>query len=152
MKFAVRVISIIAILGSLIWFYFEPGFEPAVTFLFGVGGFLGSIKVDDVSKRRMELIRKRDNLSNEINIFVMEGARVFLSNYEYLDGLPESNDPQIKSLLKEGREHFQRNEFSLAIKSFKLLLDYEKDPSGISAANIQIGHCYSRLRHYLKTS
>lgn len=53
MKFAGQIISMMAIIGACTWYIFQPGFEPIITCLFGLGGFLASIrhgKLKQISK------------------------------------------------------------------------------------------------------
>ncbi len=38
----VKLISWCALILSLLWFYAEPGYEPVITFLFGLSGLIGS--------------------------------------------------------------------------------------------------------------
>jgi len=45
MRLFISAISVIAILLSVLWFYYQPGFEPAITTLMGVVGLLSSIFV-----------------------------------------------------------------------------------------------------------
>ncbi|HAA19442.1 MAG TPA: hypothetical protein DCR93_13285 [Cytophagales bacterium] len=42
LKRAIQVLSSIGILISILWFYFEPGFEPFITTLAGIVGLLGT--------------------------------------------------------------------------------------------------------------
>ena len=45
MKRPAEIISTLAIVVAIIWFVFEPGFEPVITALFGIAGLIASLKI-----------------------------------------------------------------------------------------------------------
>lgn len=69
MKRAGTIISSIAILIAILWFIFEPGFEPVITALFGIAGLVGSLTM----KKEMDGQKYSDD---DINVL-----REFLRNY-----------------------------------------------------------------------
>ena len=46
----VRIISATALIVSLAWLIYSPGFDPLVTLLLGLAGFLGSLKGKQLKK------------------------------------------------------------------------------------------------------
>ena len=95
-------------------------------------------------------IDKEDHQTKELNDLTINFTTINV--YNFLDGLPESKDSKIKKLFNDGHNYFVKEQYALAIEKFKRILGHEKDPSGISAANIQIGHCYYNQKSYLKAA
>ncbi len=56
MKVPATIISSIAILGSITWLYYEPGFEPAITTLLGISGLLWSLSQSKSSNSNNESV------------------------------------------------------------------------------------------------
>lgn len=61
MKITAGIFSLVVIISSFLWFYFEPGFEPAITTLAGIAGLLWSIPYCPFRKNR-EFCRKFESL------------------------------------------------------------------------------------------
>jgi hypothetical protein len=78
MRITIRVLSLAALALSAAWFYASPDYEPAITFLFGLAGFLGSIFVHphgsgigpkDLSPKAQEILRIAASGNGNIAVF-----------------------------------------------------------------------------------
>ena len=93
MKVAATTISVVTILGSAAWFYFEPGFEPALTSLAGISGLLWSFssphkpRNQNQYKRQFDALKARWDAEKEIKPASLDDARWLLS--EALDFLSD---------------------------------------------------------------
>lgn len=52
MKIIAGIISILAIIVSVLWYYKQPGYEPAITALTGLAGLLYTIQVKPFRKNK----------------------------------------------------------------------------------------------------
>ena len=85
-----------------------------------------------------------------INIECIESGATVVINY--VDGLPETPNPEVKSLFEKGRAYYQRGELSKAIDAFKSCLTLEREHEKLGALNLQIGNCYYDLHRYIKAA
>lgn len=91
MKKAALSISVIALILSVLWFYFDRGFEPLITALLGLAGIVGSLsslygkgQLNNVS-REFDAIKARWLAERELGQPNLDDARWILS--EVLDFL-----------------------------------------------------------------
>jgi len=62
MKTLAQIVSVLAILIAVVWFLFEPGFEPVITALFGIAGFVASLRIKGRKKAPEEIEKFRHSL------------------------------------------------------------------------------------------
>ena len=62
MKLPATIISSIAIVIAIIWFYYEPGFEPVITSLLGISGLLWSLSHSKTTNKSNTYSREFDAL------------------------------------------------------------------------------------------
>lgn len=63
MRMIIRSISILTVVLAIAWFAYQPGFEPAITALAGIGGLLGTIRKSGlVSPTKEEQKRRRKTI------------------------------------------------------------------------------------------
>ena len=43
---AIKIVSILILVGSIVWYYFIPGFESGIAALVGLSGFIGAFIVE----------------------------------------------------------------------------------------------------------
>ncbi|MEN6474089.1 MAG: hypothetical protein ABFD81_08755 [Syntrophaceae bacterium] len=55
MKLLAHILSIAALVLSVAWFYTQPGYEPAITFVLGVAGIIGSRFIKSNPSKNSEL-------------------------------------------------------------------------------------------------
>lgn len=64
-----RITSIIGIIGFLIWFCFEPSFEPAIGFLLSLGGIFSSLTFNSKYKKNRLKGKVKFDYSNNNGIY-----------------------------------------------------------------------------------
>jgi len=64
-----RITSIIGIIGFLIWFCFEPSFEPAIGFFLSLGGIFSSLTFDSKYKKNRLKGKVKFDYSNNNGIY-----------------------------------------------------------------------------------
>jgi len=93
MKVPATIISGIAIVGSITWFFYEPGFEPAITTLLGVSGLLWSLSQskpsnnNNIYSREFDALKARWEAERDITQPSIDDAKWLLG--EALDLLSE---------------------------------------------------------------
>ena len=86
MKKVALSISIVAVVLSAAWAYFDPGFEPLITLLLGIAGIIGSISIKPkLLGREFDAIKARWLAERELGQPNLDDARWILS--EVLDFL-----------------------------------------------------------------
>ena len=83
MKITGRIISSIAIVSSVAWYYFEPGFEPVITTLGGIAGllftFTTSKPIVNNLVREYDALKARWNAEKAIKPASLDDARWLIS-------------------------------------------------------------------------
>ena len=90
MKRFAQILSILAILIAIVWFIFEPGFEPIITALFGIAGLIASWKIKRVEKIPEYLEKDTPSSSAYSNDIIKLG----------LIGIGQSTVPQLTAINK----------------------------------------------------
>jgi len=83
---------------------------------------------------------------------VEAGATVNITVINYVDGLPQSPNPEVRRLFEEASALSASGEYIKAVEGFKKCLTLENDPEKRGALNLQIGNCYYNLRKYLNAA
>lgn len=109
MKLAASTISGIAILGAVLWYYFEPGFEPVLTALAGISGLLWSFSAPNKPtnssqyKREFAALKARWDAERELKPTSLDDGRWLLG--EALDFITkmriDENSDQYHSKIDE---------------------------------------------------
>jgi hypothetical protein len=93
MRIAAGIIGVIAILGSGLWFYHDPGFEPAITTLAGIAALLWSLPSRKPGRRKefsrqFEALKARWYAEKKLEPASLDDARWLLSQVlDYLNDL-----------------------------------------------------------------
>jgi len=118
MKKVALSISIIAVVLSAAWFFFDPGFEPLVTFLLGIAGIIGSNSIrPKVLSREFDAIKARWLAERELGQPNLDDARWILS--EVLDFLQ-----RLRVEPKAGPFQREIDRITLAVKTVQNLQIY----------------------------
>jgi hypothetical protein len=123
MKILAGIIGILAILGSALWFYYDPGFEPAITTLAGIAALIWSLPLG-VSGRKKEFSRQFDALKarwyaeQKLEPPSLDEAKWLLS--QVLDYL---NDLRVVSKEKYYREIDDLTFQAKSVQSMEIFLD-----------------------------
>jgi len=83
---------------------------------------------------------------------VESGGTLILNTPDYQDDIILTEIIKVRELYQQGRVHYIKEEFQVAIEKFKICLDLEKDFEKRGALNFQIGNCYYNQRFYLKSA
>lgn len=115
MKNISLVISLIAVVLAIFWYFNEPGFEPAITGLLGIAGIIGSftfgssrVKNSEI-QRQFEALKARWFAEKELAQASLDDARWIIS--EILDFLH-----QVRIAPKTDKHHQNIDKLTLEFK------------------------------------
>lgn len=95
-----RITSVIGIIGFLIWFYFEPSFEPAIGFLLSIGGIFSALTFDSKYKKNRLKGKVKFDYSNNNGIYkIGENEMIFETKWSKASNqsIHLYNDPAVIS-------------------------------------------------------
>ncbi len=123
MKIAAGIIGILAIFGSALWFYYDPGFEPAITTLAGIAALLWSLPLSRFGRntefsRQFDALKARWYAEERLEPPSLEDAKWLLS--QVLDYL---NDLRVASREKYYREIDDLTYQAKSVQSTEIFLD-----------------------------
>ncbi len=146
---------ILAALGFLWWhFKLKPEFSAvpsSVVIQTGPNSVSQTAVGDDV--HQVLNIDKSRSPSGGVYIERVEsGAIVNINVINYVDGLPQAENAEVREIFAKGREYYVRGEFEVAVEEFRRCLNLERDSEKRGALNLQIGNCYYEQQLYLKAA
>ena len=90
------------------------------------------------------------NIAPQANVKITVADKVTVINY--VDGLPQAENPQVRSQFEKAIDQYNKGKFSEAINSFVRCLELETEHKKRGALNLQIGNCYYEMSRYIKAA
>ncbi len=116
-KVIVRIITVLALCVTVIWFVVDPGFEPFIGILIGVGGVIASFDARFNTNKRVTT-----------GLGIISGVIFFVGLLLIINPFGTTTSNQLTDLTTRGGEAYQKGWYQEALNYYDQAIELAREP------------------------